>query len=146
MCIYQRTPGKMLREYVPCQHQNKFQFFWLLSACEACRRNIFILVTVESTNNDPTSTLHRKFLSFNLTHMNIKNCAVIKCNSAHAGTTSQTVTQIIKLQYGNVWLIKRTHPANWYKLSIPYAYLAYNTNHIAGYTDRCDRLCNLLLM
>ena len=43
------------------------------NACKACSGNVYIFVTVELTDEDPTLTLHEHFLAFNLTYMNIMN-------------------------------------------------------------------------
>ena len=48
-----------------------FQLLYLFNACEAYSRNSLIPATVEKPNNDPTLTLHKLFLGFNLTYMNI---------------------------------------------------------------------------
>ena len=32
---------------------------------------IYVPITVEFTNNDPTLTLHKTFLGFNITYMNV---------------------------------------------------------------------------
>ena len=50
-----------------------FQLVFLPNDCEAYSRHIYIPNTVEETNNEPTWTLHKQFLGFNLTYRNITN-------------------------------------------------------------------------
>ena len=48
-----------------------FQLFYLPIACEAFSRSIYIPATIELTNSDPTIILHKCFLGFDMTYMNI---------------------------------------------------------------------------
>ena len=119
------------------------------NACEAYSRNIYIPATVELTKNDPTITLHKQFLGSNLTYMNITNYQLLKSWNVTELTLQQHKKLSHKLpNYINceVWFIERTHPANWWKLSVFYGYLIYNTSHSAGYPHICERFGNLLLL
>ena len=48
-----------------------FPLVFITKACEAYSSNIYIPATVELTNIDQMLTLHKQFLGFNLTYMNI---------------------------------------------------------------------------
>ena len=48
-----------------------FQLVFFPNACEVYSRNIYIHATVDLTNHKPTLMLHKWFLGFNLTYMNI---------------------------------------------------------------------------
>ena len=49
----------------------KLQLLFLPNACEAYSRNIYIPTTIEMKDSYPALTLHKRFLGFNLTYMNI---------------------------------------------------------------------------
>ena len=53
------------------KHQETIPISILPKACGTYSRNIYISATVELTNKDPSLSLHKLFLGFNLTHKNI---------------------------------------------------------------------------
>ena len=69
----------------------QFQLLYLLNVCKAYNRNIFLL------NNDPTQTLHKQFLGFNLIYINIMDYKPKQLLNATQLTLEQLKKQSHKL-------------------------------------------------
>ena len=77
--------------------KTSFQLVFLPNACETDSRNIYIPATIELTSNDPTLTLHKRFLGFCLMYMNINLLsiyAVSECNQADSRIIGAICTQV----------------------------------------------------
>ena len=54
-----------------------FPLVFLLNACEAYRRKLYITAIVDLTDHVPMLTLQKCFLCLNLTYMNITDCPFV---------------------------------------------------------------------
>ena len=72
-----------------------FQLIYLPDACQVYSRNIYIPAILKLMNNDPTLTLHKHILGFNLTYMNTTNYQLMQAFNI----THLTAAQLGKLLY-----------------------------------------------
>ena len=68
----------MFTENLPCQYKNSISIDILPNVCEVYCRSIYDPIMVELINNDPTLTLHKGFLGFNMTYINFTDYWLIQ--------------------------------------------------------------------